>query len=334
VSARVEPNFFALHIFKVRAHAVSPLACPHLASSLVLPAAADSYTTTMNLSLPSSWPRAKLFSFSLLALAVLQLKHETYVIGTLRANQPVDKIKKPTKTTRIESNHEIQKGKESIKAPPNKVRNATTVPAAQTKKSTRKEKDSPKTRDKARNQTIAIQATTKEDTAKKDHSHKFNYTAFWEDAMDAAFASLKTEETQATSPSPCPKVYVYDLPGKLRDGPRTKTKKNTFGSKVDNGRYRNYLYGTNQYALPSILEYRLRTSKQCRTDDPNEADLFYAPVLTKPKFGRAISNACHKINGKMVRDALPHLNATNACRHFFALGKGMSSCVSTGSKSI
>jgi hypothetical protein len=46
------------------------------------------------------------------------------------------------------------------------------------------------------------------------------------------------------------------------------------------------------------------------------------PVLTKPKFGRAISKAFHKTNGKEVRNAMIHLNSTNACKHFFVLGKG------------
>ena len=36
------------------------------------------------------------------------------------------------------------------------------------------------------------------------------------------------------------------------------------------------------YALTSILEYRLRRSC-CRTTDPEEADLFFAPIAPRPR---------------------------------------------------
>jgi hypothetical protein len=106
--------------------------------------------------------------------------------------------------------------------------------------------------------------STKTKTAQpKEKRHvsyvKFNYTLYWEQAMEAAFASLKTEEDlQATNspPSPCPKVYVYNLPNKLRDGPRKLTKKNTFGSRIGRGMYANYLFVTSQVRpenLPLLL---------------------------------------------------------------------------------
>lgn len=166
---------------------------------------------------------------------------------------------------------------------------------------------------------------TSHHTHKSSSSHSFNYTAFWQHAMEDAFASLEAEEAaQSAPPTPCPKVYVYqNLPSKLRDSPKTPSISYSFGRQNNkDAKYKGYLYNTNQYALSTILENRLLNSKECRTKDPNEADLFYATVLTKPKMAKSISKACRGINGKMVRGALVHLNETNACRHFFVLGKG------------
>ena len=155
-----------------------------------------------------------------------------------------------------------------------------------------------------------------------DMTHEFNYTAFWEDTMEAAYKSLRSEEKK--TPSPCPKVYVYDLPSTLID----ETDKSTgFGGEVklkgnDEKMFRDYLHKTHQYAFPSILEYRLRTSKECRTLDPEKADLFFAPLLPASKSIEEYDESCKNITGEIVRNALPHLNSTNACRHFFAVGKG------------
>lgn len=154
------------------------------------------------------------------------------------------------------------------------------------------------------------------------HSEKFNYTAFWQDAMEKATRSLESETKQAQAP--CPKVYVYDLPSNLLD----KTSKSTsFGGEVtlkgDKDKiFRDYLHKTHQYSFPSILEERLRSSKQCRTLDPDEADLFYAPVLPASKGIDEWDESCRDVTGEMVRDGLSYLNSTNACRHFFAVGKG------------
>ena len=150
----------------------------------------------------------------------------------------------------------------------------------------------------------------------------FNYTAFWQDAMDAAFKSLHAESTlpQRHSPFSCPKVFVYDLPFKSMD---VRTKSSGFGMKVKQQNFlQGHLYKTNQYAFASILEERLRNSQDCRTKDPNDADLFYAPVLPASKDGGMWKKACSQISGETVRDALPYLNSTNACRHFLAIGKG------------
>lgn len=157
-----------------------------------------------------------------------------------------------------------------------------------------------------------------------DTSKEFDYAAFWEKAMKEAHESLKSEVSPSSAP--CPKVYVYDLPSNLIDS----FEKHQFGfgrevslkDKNDKKKYQGYLYETDQYAFPSILEERLRQSEMCRTTKPDEADLFFAPILPSPKTGKLWNSTCREINADMVRNALPHLNESNACRHFFAIGKG------------
>ena len=170
------------------------------------------------------------------------------------------------------------------------------------------------------NESIAIELGTLP-VSKNDK--EFDYTAFWENAMEAAKKSLESEAT--SSPTPCPKVYVYDLPLNSIDTKEPK-KPQRLGNKVSlkgNDRlFKDYLRKTNQYAFPSILEHRLREAKLCRTLDPELADLFFAPVLSAPKGNRGWNSTCDEISGDMVRDQLPYLNSTNACRHFFAIGKG------------
>lgn len=152
---------------------------------------------------------------------------------------------------------------------------------------------------------------------------EFDYAAFWEEATKAAQESLESETP--VSEAPCPKVYVYDLPSSLIDS--YEKHQPGFGNEVslkgeDREKFQGLLYETDQYAFPSILEERLRQSQLCQTDNPNDADLFFAPVLPAPKTGKLWNASCSQVNAEMVRDALPHLTETNACRHFFAIGKG------------
>ncbi len=159
---------------------------------------------------------------------------------------------------------------------------------------------------------------------KNDRDEKFNYTAFWRDATIAAQASLASDRKNATS-TQCPKVYVYDLPWDSID---SKKHPNKFGNPVkltnanDRKKFQGYLFKTNQYSFPSILEHRLRQSGMCRTLNPFKADLFYAPVLSRPKGNGEWNATCQRITGKMIRKKLVYLNSSNACRHFFAIGKG------------
>ena len=159
----------------------------------------------------------------------------------------------------------------------------------------------------------------------------FNYTAFWESAWEKARASAQAEQKGA--PSPCPKVYVYDLTmshPSLTDNPSAVVANAsvvdkifgpvTFGWEKGHEAYRGYLRNTNESALASILEYRLRSSSQCRTSDPRQADLFFVPVVTLPKRRGHWKMACRAITGEMLQASLPYLNATNGCRHFMAVG--------------
>lgn len=170
------------------------------------------------------------------------------------------------------------------------------------------------------------QAPPTDGDAAKNKKELFNYTAFWETAMERAQESLRTEKPPFSLSSPCPKVYVYNLTEfNLID---TKNHPRQFGSPVRQFRnardkkFQGYLHKTNQYSFASILEDRLLKSTKCRTLDPNEADLFFAPILSSPKGSGGWTSTCKAINGKKVRDALPFLNNTNACRHFIAIGKG------------
>lgn len=192
--------------------------------------------------------RTRFFSFTLLALVILQLKQDLSFLDTtsdiaLRNKHPVknvDKTFKIANKTKVVLDR-IQKLNKNSK----KARNGEKK-VAQTK---------------ASNTTSTLTKTKTAQLKEKRHvSHaRFNYTLYWEQAMEAAFASLKAEEDlEATNspPSPCPKVYVYNLPNKLRDGPRKLTKKNTFGSRIGRSMYANYLFVTSQVRpenLPLLL---------------------------------------------------------------------------------
>ena len=95
----------------------------------------------------------------------------------------------------------------------------------------------------------------------------------------------------AVSVRPCncsARVYVYDLEPPLTDPGYGAAAHNPFGRRPDTPgpwhpnetvvRGPEYM---SAHALTSILEYRLRRSC-CRTTDPEEADLFFAPIAPRP----------------------------------------------------
>ena len=183
---------------------------------------------------------------------------------------------------------------------------------------------------------------------------EFDYQGFWRDAWETANRSLELARRRrsghagstrrgSSSPSPCPKVYVYDLPPSMTDlqyPPAVEEnsveilKNDTFlhqvfgppaallpGKEESNVIRGGYLHDTPQYATAAILEYRLRTSQQCLTSDPQQADLFFVPVRTAHKHSGTWKHICSTYSGADVLKPLIHLNASNACRHFFAMGK-------------
>lgn len=157
------------------------------------------------------------------------------------------------------------------------------------------------------------------------------YEIFWEKAFRAALETKRALASRAeddgafaSSATPCPRVYVYNLSDAFTDLSRADTLRadDAFGAPV--GGWNGTLRRTNQYALGRILEHRLRQPTSCYfTTDPGEADLFFVPVLTAPKKQQQWTKKCSWLNATALLEELaPTLTPENACRHFFALGKG------------
>ena len=152
------------------------------------------------------------------------------------------------------------------------------------------------------------------------------YEVFWERAHRAALETERALASRAEDAraAPCPKVYVYNLSGAFADLSRSDTLRadDAFGPPAVG--WNGTLRRTNQYGLGRILEHRLRDPASCYyTADPGEADLFFVPVLTAPKGGTQWAERCRRLNATALLEELaPTLAPGNACRHFFALGKG------------
>jgi hypothetical protein len=156
-------------------------------------------------------------------------------------------------------------------------------------------------------------------------SSMFDYQAFWDNALEIALANNKSlvqkMEAHSHSTAPCPKVYIYsNVTPSLRDDPEVSLSLDSaFGKAVG---MQGHLRKTMQWGFAKILEYRLRNSKSCLTHDPQEADLFFLPILTKPKGGQDWNKACHNATVEKVLRELHHLTPTTACKHFFVISKG------------
>jgi hypothetical protein len=119
----------------------------------------------------------------------------------------------------------------------------------------------------------------------------------------------------------CPKVYVYKLPPPLSDVPKRISLEAAFGEAhtVRDA----VLFATNQYSLSLILLQKLSSSmKRCRTKNASEADLFFVPVLARPKNQADWSRACASVSPDLLASHLSHLTARTACRHFLIVSKG------------
>ena len=147
----------------------------------------------------------------------------------------------------------------------------------------------------------------------------FEVSGFWEShalAVARAAARLQSAHDSQTSPV---RVFVYDLLPPFSDwSPANATLSAAFGEPLGwGGRLRD----SNQYGFAQMLHYRLHHSKIYRTVDPQQAELFFVPLLTKAKKEREITRACGGFHGSEVEAHLPHLNLQTAHRHILALSK-------------
>ena len=178
------------------------------------------------------------------------------------------------------------------------------------------------------NSQIQLPTTINSASINPGKSDEFDYEAFWEKAWEVAVANnmtlsnaAKEQSSQDVETTPCPKVYIYDTSFYSKE--RAKSKDKVFGKK--NEAINPYHRGTDMFNLAIILEYRLRKSKHCISKSPEEADLFYVPMHTKPKKTLTWNKTCsskqsHNVP-KLLKE-LQYLNSSTACRHFFVVSKG------------
>lgn len=114
-----------------------------------------------------------------------------------------------------------------------------------------------------------------------------------------------------------PKIFVYKLPSFLQDATNSDVKK-AFGHMKNNT---SSYYNTNQYALSIIMLNRIYKSS-CYTKNASNANIFYIPILAKPKSLNEWKHVCKGLKNIMLEKYLPHLTVYTAQRHFFTLGKG------------
>ena len=172
----------------------------------------------------------------------------------------------------------------------------------------------------------------------------FDYQAFWL----SAWAANASHDAPPLSDR-VPRVYVYQLhdrtpwqdqrdprdfvhfptadprTGTLGDDPEGGLNQRVFGPLVE---HRPGAYTVNRnigFNFAQQVLWRLAKSKIYFTSDPDEADLFYVPILTSGKLQadwpprcRALSEALEQKN---VSDWLPHLNEWNAHKHFTVYSK-------------
>ena len=144
----------------------------------------------------------------------------------------------------------------------------------------------------------------------------------------AARSQRKLRADISVRPCNCSaRVYVYDLEPPLTD-PGYGAAYNPFRRRPDtSGPWdpnETVVHGPSYmsaHALTSILEYRLRRSC-CRTTDPEEADLFFAPIAPRPRWGNKYRALCESgnLSATEVRRQLRHArDPGRACRHFVSV---------------
>ena len=133
---------------------------------------------------------------------------------------------------------------------------------------------------------------------------------------------------------PPPRVFVYRLPPPLSDlGPDDAAfdLAHTFGVP----RPQHALHGaasvldgpfgmSSGYAFAAMLHYRLWHSRMYRTLNAHDADLFFVPILTKPKREASFAAACTELahlGSDGIAARLEHLTRRTASRHVLVLSK-------------
>ena len=167
----------------------------------------------------------------------------------------------------------------------------------------------------------------------------FNYTEFWNIALSKALINQQRleQEEKVTSYSheTCPKVFLYNLTGDALRGigvgvdQTVSSDYSTSHTTIDEVFGKSlgmdgFLRDTHMYSFATIAEHRLRSSKYCQTQDPEQADLFWIPLLTKRKllwddWRNKICPSSHQITSELLQQ-LHYLTPTTACRHVLVIG--------------
>mmetsp|Transcript_46476 Transcript_46476/g.113192 ORF Transcript_46476/g.113192 Transcript_46476/m.113192 type:complete len:714 (-) Transcript_46476:1547-3688(-) len=168
-----------------------------------------------------------------------------------------------------------------------------------------------------------MQPPTSTNTSRSAAVEEMNYVQYWDRAKAEALASTQKESNDVPSESlPCPKVFVYNLSKTFHDSKHTHSRRSVFGPESIEG-FHGKLRETNQHHVGVIFEHRLSLPNNCyATDDPNEADLFFAPVLLSRKKAPKWASTCKSLNVTALLDELVHLTPETSRKHFFVFPKG------------
>lgn len=180
--------------------------------------------------------------------------------------------------------------------------------------------------------------TTKSSAAAAPSQDKtsFDYDGFWRGIRGrvaqylAAHSSVSpgTNKTGYPKQRP-PRVFLYELPEPLADlEVASYSRDQIFGKvlhRIGDGCLADGPFGMSAgYALAAMVHYRIHTSKLYRTMNPDEADLFLVPILTKPKRQKRVADACTRLaalGAAEIERLLPHLTPATASRHVLLFSK-------------
>jgi hypothetical protein len=114
-----------------------------------------------------------------------------------------------------------------------------------------------------------------------------------------------------------PKVYIYNLENIFRHS-QSISFLDAFGNKMVENSVPLYL--STQYRMAKIFLYRILHGTY-KTNDPNNADLYFVPLFINTVLCGSVEVECNKImmKEKQLRRHLTFLNETTAPLHFFLL---------------